>query len=92
MWETQKTRKTSMHKLDTADAEKKVKARRSCAVRPAVALALLACLHCISPVLAQVPANPPEPEKPVLQWVFAIAITIVCVAVAFKNPRRSHLG
>jgi hypothetical protein len=43
-------------------------------------------------LLAQETTEPPEPSKPVFQWLFALGITIVCVAVAFKNPRRSHLG
>jgi hypothetical protein len=42
--------------------------------------------------MAQEPIGPPEPTKPVFQWLFAIGITLVCVAIAFKNPRRSHLG
>ena len=42
--------------------------------------------------LAQQPVEPPAPEKPVFQWLFALGLTAVCCGIAFKNPRRSHLG
>ncbi len=80
-----------MHMNDTDNGEKRLAPGRSVG-KPTVALALLACLSWVSPLLAQETVNPPEPSKPVFQWLFALGITIVCVAVAFKNPRRSHLG
>ncbi len=81
-----------MHTQDTEDAKRGISARGRHIAGSAVVLALLACLQWTSPLLAQESVNPPEPSKPVFQWLFAIGITIVCVAVAFKNPRRSHLG
>jgi hypothetical protein len=42
--------------------------------------------------LAQQPVEPPAPEKPIFQWLFALGLTAVCCGIAFKNPRRSHLG
>ncbi|UCG16891.1 MAG: hypothetical protein JSV19_02420 [Phycisphaerales bacterium] len=43
-------------------------------------------------VLAQQPVKEPSPSKPVFQWLFAIGMTLLCCAIAFKNPKRSHMG
>ena len=58
-------------------------------VVPAIALAL--------PALAQEEEKPwnyvpvLESEKPVFQWLAAVLFMVGCVAIAFKNPHRSHL-
>ncbi|MBN1512715.1 MAG: hypothetical protein JXB13_11935 [Phycisphaerae bacterium] len=82
-----------MHTHDTQDAKKKrFTARGRGLSGSAAAVAMLTCLQWASPLLAQESVGPPQPSKPVFQWLFALGITIVCIAVAFKNPRRSHLG
>jgi hypothetical protein len=32
-----------------------------------------------------------ESEKQIFQWVAAVLFIVGCVAIAFKNPHRSHL-
>jgi len=36
--------------------------------------------------------SPPDPQKPWFQWLFTVAFLVLCCVVAFKNPKRSHLG
>ena len=43
-------------------------------------------------VLAQEVVKEPTPTKPVFQWLFAIGMALLCCAIAFKNPKRSHMG
>ena len=35
-------------------------------------------------------ASNPEKQSPVFQWIFSLVITGLVLAVAFKNPKRSH--
>jgi hypothetical protein len=57
----------------------------------------LAALALAVPALAQ--DEPPpwtyvtelESEKQIFQWVAAALFIVGCVAIAFKNPHRSHL-
>lgn len=53
-----------------------------------------------TPALAQKPAEAPQPPFDVpglphsriwVPWVFAFLFAGGCIAVAFKNPHRSHL-
>jgi hypothetical protein len=30
-------------------------------------------------------------REPYIEWIFGAAIIVACLAVAFKNPHRSHL-
>jgi hypothetical protein len=55
-----------------------------------VALGVAVC-H-VSLALAEKEAGPPTEEKPWLQWILLIAFVILCTSIAFKNPKRSHLG
>lgn len=41
--------------------------------------------------LAAQEASPPDVEKPWLQWLLVLAFVGLCCAVAFKNPKRSHM-
>lgn len=36
-------------------------------------------------------ASPPEDSKPWLQWICMLAFVALCCAIAFKNPKRSHM-
>lgn len=46
-----------------------------------------------APVLAQYTASTPRGGKKALfEWVLAAIFTAVCVAIAFMNPKRSHLS
>ena len=47
---------------------------------------------CTSSVLAQAEALPPDPETPYVQWVCVLLFSAFVIAVAFKNPKRSHKG
>lgn len=45
----------------------------------------------LSPVYALRESRPPEDVgKPWLQWIITLAMTVACVAIAFKNAKRSH--
>ena len=62
-------------------------------VQFAVAAVLLAV-----PALAQDEEEKPwnyvpvlEYEKEIFQWIAAVLFMVGCVAIAFKNPHRSHL-
>lgn len=35
-------------------------------------------------------ASEPEKEKPIYQWVFSLLMVVLVLAIAFKNPKRSH--
>lgn len=35
--------------------------------------------------------SPPDDSKPWLQWICMLAFVALCCAIAFKNPKRSHM-
>jgi hypothetical protein len=35
--------------------------------------------------------GPSDAGRPVYQWIAAIVFAALCCAIAFKNPRRSHM-
>lgn len=41
---------------------------------------------------AQKETGPPEESKPIIQWVCVVIFAGLCIAIAFKNPKRTHLG
>ena len=41
---------------------------------------------------AQQAIAPPDETKPIPQWVCAVIFGAFCVAVAFKNPKRTHMS
>lgn len=46
-----------------------------------------------APALAQYTTSAPRGEsKPLFEWVLAALFTGGCVAIAFMNPKRSHLS
>jgi len=46
----------------------------------------------VQSALAQYVTGPPgRPTKPIWEWLMAALFTGVCVAIAFMNPKRSHL-
>ncbi len=46
-----------------------------------------------APALAQHTVSAPRGEsKALFEWVLAALFTGVCVAIAFMNPKRSHLS
>jgi hypothetical protein len=47
---------------------------------------------CAPPVLAQVEASPPSESSSWLQWVCLVGFALLCCAIAFKNPKRTHQG
>ena len=40
--------------------------------------------------LAVQTASPPEPSKPVLQWIITLLMVGLCAAILFKNAKRTH--
>ena len=50
-------------------------------------------VHLFAPAaLAEQTTQPPEPDKPWLQWMLVFAFLALCCGIAFKNPKRSHQG
>lgn len=56
----------------------------------AVLAAVLALLFCAAPASAQKEARPPEAKTPLLQWATVLLGSGFIIAIAFKNPRRTH--
>ena len=63
--------------------------RITMAVGGIVAIGLLA----LGPSVAQAATetSPPEAGKRWLEWLCMLAFTGLCCAIAFKNPKRSHM-
>ena len=60
--------------------------------RAALAVAILPTLIDVSAALAEQQTTPPDPEKPLWQWLILVGFIALCCAVAFKNPKRSHMS
>ena len=58
----------------------------------AVLLAGGAMACCAGLANAQQVIAPPDETKPIPQWVCAVIFGAFCVAVAFKNPKRTHMS
>jgi hypothetical protein len=59
---------------------------------------LAASVLLAAPALAQDEEEKPwnyvpvlDAEKQIFQWIAAVLFIVACVAIAFKNPHRSHL-
>lgn len=72
-------------------------AHRSRLIRVVFQVAVAAVLLAV-PALAQEEEEKPwnyvpvlEYEKEIFQWIAAVLFMVGCVAIAFKNPHRSHL-
>ncbi|MCP4248759.1 MAG: hypothetical protein GY778_17080 [bacterium] len=56
------------------------------------ATVVLATLGGASVAWAEETTSPPEADKPLWQWVCMLGFVVLCCAVAFKNPKRSHMS
>ncbi len=45
-----------------------------------------------APAHAETTTSPPTPGVPWLEWLLVFAFVGLCCAIAFKNPKRSHLA
>lgn len=54
-------------------------------------LPVFAWLAAAAPAFAQMDARLSGEDKGILQWVVALGIVILMAAIAFMNPKRSHL-
>ncbi len=59
--------------------------------RLAVAAVAL-CSLAPTAALAQAEARLPEEKKPIKAWLFVAVATGLFIAIAIKNPKRSHQG
>jgi hypothetical protein len=42
-------------------------------------------------IAQKVTKGPAKPTKPFLPWIAAIVLAGLCCAIAFKNPKRTHM-
>ena len=57
-----------------------------------IVIALALCGWWPTTVRAQEEAFIHKEKKPVRQWIAAVVFTGLVVGIAFKNPKRTHLG
>ncbi|MHC4067288.1 MAG: hypothetical protein ACYSUI_22680 [Planctomycetota bacterium] len=60
--------------------------------RATATLVVLLAYTGVPQALAEQRASPPEQESPWLQWLLVLVFAALCCAVAFKNPKRSHMS
>ena len=53
-------------------------------------IAGLLCAAWALPAVAQQTIAPPDDAKPIPQWVCLIIFTVFVVAIAYRNPKRTH--
>jgi len=54
--------------------------------------ALWCALGFVPRALAQQSSSTPTSETPWMQWLLFVAFVLLCCGIAFKNPKRTHLG
>ena len=74
--------------MSTSVATRILNAYARTAVRVCAAIGMMA------PTIAhaQAEAQPPDPQSPYLQWICVLLFAAFVIAIAFKNPKRSHKG